>query len=266
MDSGLPVFPSFDCEVDKSSAGVRWEKWISRLDNLFQAMDLDETDDDLRMAALVLHYGGERVQDIWDTEKGSEPKTFKNVKTVLTAYFKPKENTQLAIYNFRGCKQKSHQSLDEYVTELRQMAKDCKFANEEDEILSQLIQHCTSNRLRRLALREPDKKLKDILNTGRTMEAADAQAATMESKGAEVHAVTNHRKSPSNHHFRKSQSDHGSRNNYQSRSDHRSQDKLQSRPDRRSRDSLQSRSDNAQRQVSDHSRSKPVYESGSVWK
>ncbi len=190
MDA-IPHYPSFDYEADKPTAGVRWERWVNRLENLFIAMDLDETDDDNRRRALLLHYAGERVHDIYEVEKGDTGNTYKDVKDVLTNYFKPKCNIQLEIYNFRKCVQLEGQSLDEYVTELRRLAQTCKFTDVDGEILSQLIQHCTSNRLRRRALREPDKDLKDILEVGRSLEISDTQAATMEKET--VHAVKNNK-------------------------------------------------------------------------
>jgi hypothetical protein len=49
-----------------------------------------------------------------------------------------------------------------------------------NEILSQVIQNCKSNRLRRRALKEPDKTLDDLLTMGRALEKADVQSLTME--------------------------------------------------------------------------------------
>ncbi|XP_055999096.1 uncharacterized protein LOC130047746 [Ostrea edulis] len=86
----------------------------------------------------------------------------------------------MEIYTFRNCKQKEGQTLDEYLTELRKLAKHCEFTNINREILSQLIQHCRSNQLRRRALREPDKGLEDIIQSGRAMELSDSQAQAME--------------------------------------------------------------------------------------
>lgn len=62
----LPVFPTFDFEADKTTAGPRWEKWCSRLENLLDGMNIDN---DKRKRALLLHYAGERVYDIYDAEK-----------------------------------------------------------------------------------------------------------------------------------------------------------------------------------------------------
>ena len=114
---------------------------------------------------------------------------FKYAKKVLDDYFTPKINEQMEIYKFRQYKQRDDQTLDEYVTELRRLAKYCKFGDTDKEILSQLIQNCKSNRLRRRALREPDKKLDEILIMGRTLEISDSQASAME-KSETVNAVT----------------------------------------------------------------------------
>ena len=177
MDNALPAFPSFDFEADRANAGTRWKKWVSRLDNLFVGMDLD---DDHRKRALLLHYAGERVFEIYDAEKGTTEITYAATKKVLSDYFEPKKNLQMEIYTFRSCKQTEGQSLDDFVTELRTLAKNCEFANVDKEILSQVIQHCKSNRLRRRALRETNKTLTDILDIGRSLELSEVHASVME--------------------------------------------------------------------------------------
>lgn len=187
----LPAFPSFDFEADKSTAGPRWEKWCARLENLLLGLDIT---DDGRKRALLLHYAGERVYDIYDAEKKDSGTDFKATKKVLDDYFSPKINVQMEIYKFRQYKQRDDQTLDEYVTELRKLSKYCKFADAaatDKEILSQLIQNCKSNRLRRRALREPDKTLTDILVMGRTLEMSDSQASAME-KPENVNALSKH--------------------------------------------------------------------------
>jgi len=139
-----------------------------------------------RKRALLLHYAGETVYDIYIAEKGDTAATYEATKKVLTDYFMPKVNVQMEIFKFRSCKQESGESLDEYVTKLRTLSKNCEFADTDKEILSQVIQHCRSVRLRRCALREPDKPLKDILDMGRTLEMADEHASSMETSVNQV--------------------------------------------------------------------------------
>ncbi|KAG1666420.1 Methionine synthase [Nymphon striatum] len=86
----------------------------------------------------------------------------------------------MAIYNFRSCIQNTNQTLDDYVTTLRQLARTCDFHDSDQEILSQIIQHGTSARLRRRVLRETEITLSDALKTGRALELADKEALAME--------------------------------------------------------------------------------------
>ena len=187
MAGSLPPYPTFDYASDKSNAGPRWERWVSRLENLFVGLKIENEE---RKRALLLRYAGESVYDIYDAEKGETEASYTATKQVLTTYFEPKKNTQMEVYKFCTHKQKEGQSLDEFVTELRKLAKTCEFTNVDKEILSQVIQNFKSNRLRRRALREPDKTLNDILTLGRTLEMADTQATEME-RETTVNKITN---------------------------------------------------------------------------
>ena len=87
-----------------------------------------------------MHYAGEIVNDIYDAEKKKKQEQItQQQKKVLNDYFSPKINEQMEIYKFRQYKQRDDQTLDEFVTELRKLAKYCKFGDTDKEILSQLI-------------------------------------------------------------------------------------------------------------------------------
>ncbi len=63
MAHALPTYPAFDCNGD--SVGVRWKKWITRLEsNLFVGYAIE---DPVRRRALMLSYGGEELNDIYDS-------------------------------------------------------------------------------------------------------------------------------------------------------------------------------------------------------
>ena len=51
-----------------------------------------------------------------------------------------------------------------YYTNLKHLAKYCKFDNIMKEIESQIIQSCLSNKIRRKALRDSDVTLQQILD------------------------------------------------------------------------------------------------------
>ncbi|CAC5363672.1 unnamed protein product [Mytilus coruscus] len=85
MASALPVFPPFS--VHESAADQRWKKWTKRLQNLLVGMNIK---DKVRQRALLLHYAGEEVNDIFDTlqETGAD---YDTALTKLTEYFAPKK-------------------------------------------------------------------------------------------------------------------------------------------------------------------------------
>jgi len=89
MAASLPNFPSFP--VHENNAEARWRKWISRLENLFIGLDIK---DKKRQRALLLHYAGEDVNEIFDTltDTGED---FATAKLKLKEYFAPKKNTNM---------------------------------------------------------------------------------------------------------------------------------------------------------------------------
>ena len=108
--ASLPPYPTFDYETDKTNAGPRWEKWLNRLDNLFVGLNITN---DARKRALLLHYAGERVHEIFDAEKSQHDAelstTYDGTKEILNTYFIPQTNLQMEIYNFRTCHQQEGQ-------------------------------------------------------------------------------------------------------------------------------------------------------------
>ena len=79
MNSAIshPAILPFDTEIDPTSVGTRWSKWIQRFENFLVAMNIMN---DGRKRALLLHLAGERVHDIYDTLAGEEEVILKQQK------------------------------------------------------------------------------------------------------------------------------------------------------------------------------------------
>ena len=84
MASALPTFPPFN--IHETALDVHWRKWIKRLDNLLVGMDVK---DKKRQRALLLHYAGEDVNDIFETLSDTGDDYATAVKK-LTDYFEPR--------------------------------------------------------------------------------------------------------------------------------------------------------------------------------
>ena len=98
--AGLPSFPKFDVHTDENSLGIRWRKYLGKLENLFIGLNIENRK---RKKALLLHYSGDEVYDIYETlNLGADDSNYDDTKTVLTAYFEPKKNKEFERYEFRN--------------------------------------------------------------------------------------------------------------------------------------------------------------------
>ena len=98
MAVSLPTFPAFQVHLD-GNVGPRWKKWLARFENLIVGMGIEEAK---QKRALLLHYSGPEVDEIFDTLEGTgEDKDYKTAVEKLTAHFNPQVNTTYEVYNFR---------------------------------------------------------------------------------------------------------------------------------------------------------------------
>ena len=116
MAVSLPTFPSFDVHAD-GNAGPRWKKWLARLERMLIGINITVPK---RKRALLLHYAGPEVDEIFDTLLNtSDDSDYVTAVEKLNEYFSPQSNIAYEVYSFRQTKQKDGESLDSYHTRLR---------------------------------------------------------------------------------------------------------------------------------------------------
>lgn len=183
MATALPTFAEFDVTADHGTLGLRWKKWLARFRNLLLAIGVT---DKPRQRALLLHYAGEGVNEIFDTlpatQAGEDENPFEKAVEALTSHFTPKKNSEYEIYVFRQAKQEVNEGISAYHTRLRQLSVTCEFANTDREIKTQIVQNCTSHKLRTKALERSELTLTQLLDIGKAMELSKSQAASIEDK------------------------------------------------------------------------------------
>ena len=179
MASGttLPVFPEFDLR-DQINLATRWEKYMKRFNNSMAAMDVKE---ESRKRALLLHYSGEEVNDLFDTLPDTgEDNDYKEACEALTRYFTPKRNVSFEIFKFRNLKQESHETVDEFRTRLQIASKYCEFGdNKEKEIKAQIELGTSNKKLRRYSFRTPGLTLTQLLDYARTLYETERPQTTI---------------------------------------------------------------------------------------
>ena len=122
---------------------------------------------------MLLYLAGPDVEKIFETipDNGKE-KDHDVAPTKLTEYFVPKKNIMYEIHLFRKAQQRQGETIDQFYTGLCQLAKTYEFADEKHEIKIQLIERCSSTRVRRKALREEATTLDGLLKYGRSLEVS----------------------------------------------------------------------------------------------
>ena len=176
--NNIQPMPAFDPRIDPTNTSARWTKWLERFNTYLIAADIK---DDSRKRALLLYQAGPEVYEIFKTltEEGEE-KNYKSAVDALTAYFEPEKNVIYQTYVFRQATQRKDESIDEFHTRLRGLAKYCNFGNVDFEIKMQIVTNGTSSRLRKRALKDPKYSLNDMLIDGRKLATSTVQADSIE--------------------------------------------------------------------------------------
>ncbi|KAE8601352.1 hypothetical protein XENTR_v10013648 [Xenopus tropicalis] len=104
-----------------------------------EAVDINE---DKRKKALLLHYAGSAVYDIYCTLPTDSTDNYTKCSKALSDYFSPKTNVRYERYKFRIAKQLPQETMDAFVTRLRELAQSCSFTDVDDEITTQVIVSC----------------------------------------------------------------------------------------------------------------------------
>ena len=170
-----------------------WGKYVSRLENLLLAMNITSAS---RKKALLLHYVGEEVNEIFDTldveEADRDEDVFKKAEKALRDYFTPQKNIEYEVYKFRQAKQLPDENITTYYTRLKQLARSCDFYDEKREIKTQIIQNGISSKLRRKALSDPEITLEKLLQIAKAVELSELQADGIESANRITHKFKYH--------------------------------------------------------------------------
>ena len=180
MATGLDLsgIQQFKPNEDPASLSNRWTAWLKRFERFVVAMDIKDT---TRKRSLLLYLADPEVEKIFETiPDNGEEKDYDVAAKKLTEYFSPKKNTMYEIHLFRKAQQRQGETIDQFYTRLCQLAKTCEFADEKHEIKIQLIERCSSARVRRKALREEALSLDALLKYGCSLEISEHQVGELE--------------------------------------------------------------------------------------
>ena len=168
-----PVTP-FDPHGDTAGVYQRWSRWLRSFE-IFA--DASGCVNDGQKKQLLLHCAGPDTQDIYYTFP-EMPTSYQDTKEALSNYFKPAKNLPYNRHLFRQTKQAEDETMGQFVTRLRQSARDCDFGDKTDEFIrDQVIDRCHSEQLRTKFLAEKELTLAKVLSLAAAKELSEKQSS-----------------------------------------------------------------------------------------
>lgn len=156
----VPAIGTFDPHGDSSKVGHEWKRWKRSFDIFLTARG--ETPDGQKKA-LLLHTAGMDVQDVFETIPNAATKNYTETLEALDEKFAPQMNESYERHVFRSMSQEESETVDQFITRLRQQAKNCGFGDKLDEnVRDQVIHACKSAKLRVKLLEKKELDLKKV--------------------------------------------------------------------------------------------------------
>ena len=167
----LAPLPAFSPE-ETSNLAQKWAEWKESFQYFIEGSGIT---DEKQKKAILLHQAGMEVQRIFRTLTVASD-SYANTVKALDEHFMPKKNVAYERHVFRQACQGPSESMDVYLTRLKNLIKSCDYPDSEVQfnLRDQIIEKCFSKKLRVRFLREKNLTLDSIV------EMAESQARQIE--------------------------------------------------------------------------------------
>lgn len=181
--------PPFDCKGDISTLGQRWKKYKRSVEYYNAAKAITSAE---RKKAILLHFGGPDLQDLFETLTVADPSGHETVYTktieAFDNHFLREKNIPFERNVFKEMKQEEDETIDQFVTRLRRQTENCEFeaSDIDNQIRDQILHKCKSQKLHEKLLDKGAKlTLKYAIEKGRSEELVTKQLESRRSVAKE---------------------------------------------------------------------------------
>lgn len=173
-------------EIDKAIIGTEWEKWLRALK--LYLLDQEINDAEKRRNKL-LHLGGTQLQEVAYNIPGAVAKSqdgndvFDILKSKLSDYFSPKQNSTFERHKFRKIKPCDGENFNKFLLKIRHQAKRCDFGKTQKEandinLKDNIIDNWASADLKKKIL-EKERTLDEVIGLCQLYEQINNQSSVM---------------------------------------------------------------------------------------
>ena len=170
-------------ELNDGSTASNWRTWVSAWNNYRLTTKLDK-EEEARQEATLLAVIGKKANKVFRTFTWASPDNAKKIAAVVSKfeeYCIPRENTIYERFLFFTRDQRESETVDQYLTELRQIAADCDFESvTPDQLLrDRLVTGIKTAKVRENLLKEKKMTLKKAIDIARAAESTAVQMKVM---------------------------------------------------------------------------------------
>ena len=173
--------------LNMKSSNLRhsWKLFSQQWKNYEIASGLNEEESEKRTATFLTITGTDalEVYNTFHWENAGDEVDLDKVTKKFQEYCTPKVNITYERYVFNSRRQKSSETIDEYVTALKLLSESCEFGNLKESLIKDImILGIHDERLREILLRECNLTLEGALNIARSSERAKKQFNVISNK------------------------------------------------------------------------------------
>lgn len=179
--SGIPIPQKLKIDND-SDMETNWKRFKRAWDNYEIATGLKTESNEYRCAVLLTCIGDAAVE-ILEGFKFEDEESDRDIEIVLTKfeeYCVGTTHEAFESFKFNSRIQEQAESIDTFVSELRRLAKGCKYGDQEDRMIrDRILVGCKSDQVREKLLEDSELTLKKAVETCRAHEASQNKLLAM---------------------------------------------------------------------------------------
>ena len=135
------VKPPEAFSFEEPNAPQRWARWEKQFNTYFTAAELSEKSEEVQVARLLNAAGAEaqEIHDLFTFAAEGDKTDYKKVLEKFREYCRPKKNVVFERHRFWSRNQKEDEPFDRWLKDLKVMAKDCEFTEEENMLRDKVV-------------------------------------------------------------------------------------------------------------------------------
>lgn len=176
----------------KGDVASNWKLWKQKFNLYLLASGKSEKKDDVKIAVLLSLLGDEGIQ-IYNTFEYSEGEDNTKLTTILAkfdTYCNPIRNLVYEHFKFFKRDQLPGETVDQFVTALRQLANTCDFKEKDVLIRDRIVLGIRDLKIQERLLQNQDLKLTEAISICRSMESSAATQKEISRESSAVNVVS----------------------------------------------------------------------------